>query len=176
MIKIPPRSRKHGDGTVTCFAVHFFLLCIRCIYHVYAVGIVVQRNTLYNGCLSEDVTVLKFVYFDARYKWFILNIRRWHATKFLLFLQRCDPFQYKSAARRAWVLTINHKWFRVTWKGGGVPFIFFFLHVLQACCECFIVHFHRTFPPILLQICIETKGVEVNIFYHCFSTFFSIYY
>lgn len=24
-----------------------------------------KRNTLYNGCLSEDVTVLKFVYFDA---------------------------------------------------------------------------------------------------------------
>lgn len=112
-----------------------------------------KRNTLYNGCLSEDVTVLKFVYFDASSHAVLsctsvqvvyIEYTEMTCNEILLFLQRCDPFQYKSAARRAWVLTINHKWFRVTWKG-GVSLSFFFCmyykHVVNVLLFIFIGHF-----------------------------------
>lgn len=116
-----------------------------------------KRNTLYNGYLSEDATVLKFVYFDAS-SHAVLSCTSVQVVYIEYTEMTCNeisavfttlrPFQYKSATRRAWVLTINHKWFRVTWKGrwGGVSFIFIFFcmyykHVVNVLLFIFIGHF-----------------------------------
>lgn len=109
-----------------------------------------KRNTLYNGCLSEDVTVLKFVYFDAS-SHAVLSCTSVQVVYIEYTEMTCNEISAVfttlrplSAARRAWVLTINHKWFRVTWKGGGVSFIFFFMyykHVVNVLLFIFIGHF-----------------------------------